>query len=107
MSTPTVVSSTSSSVDILVKVNKQLGCNLSIIVTITNGNVMERRPFETTTVTFMGLSPGDYTCNISIVDQNDVVVESVEISCDPNTSELLPYLCYFCLILLPHRFYYW
>ena len=88
--TPKVLSSTSNSV---VNVSEQLGCDLNIIATSTGDLDMERRPFQTTTVTFPGLSPGDYTCE-SIVNEDGNLLESVGVSCSfgiprSTTGELL------------------
>ena len=82
ISSTRVVSSTSNNADVLVNVNEQLGCNLYIMATIANSADTQRHPFQTTTMTFRGLSPGD-TCNISVVNQDDDLLESVGILCNP------------------------
>ena len=108
-STPRVVSSTSNSADVLVNVNEQLDCNLHIIATIANSTeYIQRHPFQTTNITFRGLSPGD-TCEISIVTRDDNLLESVGILCNPYSipspipSEFLLVVIIFLLNNLKHR----
>ena len=97
------INSSTSSIDVIVDVNEGINCDTNQLSTRTTIRVgirviyMNTSAFEDQVIVFEPPSPGDYTCNISIMSGN-IVLKSMEEPCSnivDKMRKLVPIICFF------------